>query len=127
MQMREAIPTVRARLQAGEVVDYRDLNQLAARPSNYSSQVLRDWHKAGLTHIVAYVRGRAGLPIPRYAWGPGKDVPRPKPLSRQESWDEWRRRNPEWKIRDNSLQKARRLRRNPPPLDPISAALLGVS
>ncbi len=125
MQMREAIPIVRARLQAGEVVDYRDLNQLAARPSHYANQVLRDWHKAGLTHIAEWERNRAGLPIPRYRWGDGKDAQRPKPLTAYETMMRSRKNNPEWKIRDSAMAKCRRLRRRPPPLDPIISALLG--
>lgn len=125
MQMREAIPIVRARLQAGEVVDYRDLNRLAARPSHYAGQVLRDWHKAGLTHIAEWERNRSSHPIPRYRWGPGVDAKKPAPLTSAETVRRSRARNPEWKLRDTALRKARRLRKHPPALDPVMQALTG--
>ena len=127
MQMREAIPIVRARLQAGEVVDHRDLNALACRPPHYASHVLRDWHKAGLTHIACYERGRSSHPIPRYRWGPGVDAKKPAPFTSAETVRRSRARNPEWKFRDAALRKARRLQARPPALDPVMAALLGTA
>lgn len=115
---------VRRRLQAGEQLSKVDVLKMAVAGSNsWANDTLRNLHSAGLVHIVRYQRDQPGLAAPVYAWGAGKDAKRPGKLSNAQKARRWRRANPEQA--ELPAKKALLKRRRSPPLDPVTAALLG--
>lgn len=74
----------------------RIMDYLAARPStapeigqalglskNYTYLILRAAHRIGLVHVTGWQRAHYGMALKRYAAGPGKDAPTPKPIPRK--------------------------------------------
>lgn len=59
---------------------------------SYASNVLRALHRAGHVHVAAWQRQHIGLPLKRYAPGPGSDASRPPPLSKKAASRNRRRR-----------------------------------
>ena len=76
---------LRAEMQAGAEFCWRDVLARADDASNaWAHDTLRNWHRAGETHVVRWVRGRQGPAMPVYRWGAGEDAPRLPPLSSSE-------------------------------------------
>jgi hypothetical protein len=113
-----------ARLEAGEVLSWHVLCD-AGMSSRYAVRTVRLWKDAQRIHVTRYERNVCGPPIPFYAAGPGEDAPRPKPRRARVRSRKWRQDNPD-KVTDYQMRrKAKRLLENPPPLDPVTTALLG--
>ncbi len=124
-----ALTTARDRLQRGERLTARDV--WAADPRIHCSAAhltLTRWHAHGLTHIAEWRRYSSnGRPAPVYAWGKGKDAPRPKTVAKYESVKRWRANHPDLVAAQINRAKARRLAAHPPKLDPLMAALTGAA
>lgn len=115
---------VRARLQAGEALTWRDVWAMAPEASRtWAHDTLRKLYAKGEIHVVAWTRSQQGRPMPTYKWGPGMDARRPPSMTNAEKCARWRDAHPE-KI---ALARKRYVfkRRKSPFLDPIAAALLG--
>ena len=113
-----------ARLAEGEALTWRDVWAMAPDGSRtWAHDTMRNLYRQGQVHIVDWIRGQQGPPMPVYRWGPGMDVRRPPSMTNAEKCARWRDANPE-KI---ALARKRYVfkRRKSPFLDPIAAALLG--
>lgn len=115
--------TIRARMEAGELMDWHGIWRIADSSPCWARKVLWQWHADGLIHITKYRRGDAGDYRPLYSWGPGQDARRPKALTAAQKCKRWRKAHPD-KV---AVAKKRAVFRNrtTPMLDPIVAALTG--
>lgn len=122
-----ALAAARERLQRGERLSARDVWESDAHICRSAAHVtLTRWHAQGLIHIAAWRRYASnGMPAPVYAWGAGRDAPRPKPISKYESLRRWRAAHPDLVGAQHNRAKARKLAACPPRLDPLMAALMG--
>lgn len=115
---------IRAEMQAGAEFCWRDVLARADDASNaWAHGTLRNWHRAGETHVVRWVRGRQGPAMPVYRWGAGEDAARPRPLTNSQKSRRWRKSNPELYAQHNWRKSMKK--RTTPVLDPIHARLLG--
>lgn len=120
----QARQAIRARLQAGEELHWRDVWATVEDSSRtWAHDTLRKWHKAGEIHVVRWKRGMSGPAMPVYRWGPGKDAKRPEAMPNSKKCARYRRANPE-KVAA-SQRRSHLRRRKGPILDPIIAAMLG--
>lgn len=125
-----ALAAARARLQSGERLTAHDVWAAADGCICRSAAhiTLTRWRAQGLIHIAAWRRYASnGLPAPVYAWGAGRDAPRPKPITKAESIRRWRRAHPDLVCAQHNRAKARKLAARPPRLEPLMAALLGAA
>ena len=122
-----ALTAARARLQSGEHLTARDVWESDAHICRSAAHLtLTRWHAQGLTHIAEWRRYSSnGMPAPVYAWGEGKDAPRPRPITKAECTRRWRAAHPDLFAAQLNRMKARRLAARPPRLEPLMAALLG--
>lgn len=114
------------RLKAGEILPWHVMVE-QGMGKRYACRVVRDWKADALIHVARYERNTSGPPIPFYAWGPGEDAARPKPVRARVRARKWRRDNPDAYLRSVLLQRAKRLVKKPPAMDPVLAALMGMS
>lgn len=115
---------VRARLQAGEELTWRDAWAMAPDASRtWAHQTMRKMYTKGEIHIVAWTRSQQGPPMPTYGWGPGMDARRPANMTNAEKCERWRTAHPE-KLAIARKRTTFKNRRSPI-LDPIVAAMLG--
>lgn len=114
---------IRAEMQAGAEFCWRDVLARADDASNaWAHDTLRNWHRAGETHVVRWVRGRQGPAMPVYRWGAGNDATRPKPLTNSQKSRRWRKANPDLVAAHRTRVHEFRVRM--PRLDPVLSALL---
>lgn len=124
-----ALAAARERLQHGERLSALDVWMADGSICRSAAHLtLTRWHAQSLIHIAEWRRYASnGLPAPVYAWGAGRDAPRPKPITKAESIRRWRRAHPDLVCAQHNRAKARRLAAHPPRLEPLMAALLGAA
>lgn len=123
-ELRRIAAKVRARLQSGEAVTWRDVWAMAPDASRtWAHDTLRKIYRKGEIHVSDWTRSMQGPAMPTYRWGAGVDVPRPANMTNAEKCERWRAAHPD-KVavaRKRDVFK----RRRSPILDPITAAMLG--
>lgn len=95
-----------------------------------ADEAISELHAAGLVHIVGWTRNGDRGPMTKVvAFGPGKDLPRPKRLSNAFVCKRWRCRNPEKAARsDRNFQAKCKAKegRLPKGNDPLLFAIMGI-
>lgn len=77
-ELRRIAAQVRARLQSGEALTWRDVWAMAPDASRtWAHDTLRKLYRKGEIHVAAWTRSMQGPAMPTYRWGAGVDVPRP--------------------------------------------------
>jgi len=115
-----------SRLQAGEVLSWHVLVE-QGMAKRYACRVVRGWKEQGLIHVARYERNHSGPPIPFYTWGAGDDAVKPKATRPRVRARKWRKENPDAYLGALMRQRAKRLMKKPPAMDPVLAALMGAS
>jgi hypothetical protein len=95
-ELRRIAAQVRARLQSGEALTWRDVWAMAPDASRtWAHDALRKLYANGEIHIVAWTRSQQGPPMPTYGWGHGMDARRPANMTNAEKCERWRTAHPE--------------------------------
>ena len=123
-ELRRIAAQVRARLQSGKALTWRDVWAMAPDASRtWAHDTLRKLYRQGEIHVADWTRSMQGPAMPTYRWGAGVDVPRPANMTNAEKCERWRAAHQD-KV---ALARKRDVfkRRRSPILDPITAATLG--
>lgn len=117
-----------ARMQAGERFTLLDVwRSTETGTKSWAFETLKRPHRQGLTHIAEWRRSPVGPMSPVYAWGSGKDAPKPKPLTDAEKCKRYRTRmkqeEPERFAAMRMKQKFKH--RRTPLMDPLIALATG--
>lgn len=104
-----ARPKIIAKLLRGGRHSKYDMATYVPCTEHTAQRLLKALHDEGLVYIAGWApiyRTR----IPEYAWGKGRDVPKPHPISDAKRKRELRKNDPEYRLNELMKKRAKRAR-----------------
>ena len=114
----------------GAALSFHDVFERFGIPRSSARKALEDLAANGKVHVSGWARrGSRGPYVAVYSFGPGCDVPAPKPIPNSVLTRRWRQKNQDrerQKARNVYASRAARAGRGPVGNDPLLFAIMGV-